>query len=189
MSDATAATYEWLYREYTDGMDETWLCACFVREVSPREALRRLGVTPGPITGAYGFGIAAWAARGGAVLVETGWGGVAFENACGLSEGSATAAVFVTSEGADFTYCVDGRLITAFDLYEGRSRTGEDPGRLQADLRELGMETGVEDPGWAGVPTAAALALAERATGVHLSQARYASPALAGPTEHLAPYI
>lgn len=33
-----------------------------------------------------------------------------------------------------------------------------------------------------------ALALAERATGVHLSSARFASPALIGSTDHIYPY-
>ncbi|MCC5578946.1 hypothetical protein IMZ11_25290 [Microtetraspora sp. AC03309] len=37
-------------------------------------------------------------------------------------------------------------------------------------------------------PIARALALAERATGVHLSPARYADPAVIGPTDHLDPY-
>ncbi|MEV4172838.1 hypothetical protein [Nonomuraea sp. NPDC049709] len=138
MSDATATTYEWLYQEWTDGTDDTWLCVCFVGGVSPAEALRRLGVAPGPVAGDYGFGIAAYRARGGAVLVEAGWGNV--------------------------------------------------PDRLQVQQRELGMETSYEDPGWTGAPAAAALALAERATGVHLSRARYAADALFGPTEHLAPY-
>ncbi|MGP4099563.1 DUF6461 domain-containing protein [Nonomuraea sp. KM90] len=102
------------------------------------------------------------------------------------------AAVFAAGSdaGSDagFIHCADGRVIAAFDLHACRTRRGEGPDRLQAHQRELGMETSYEDPGWAGAPTAAALALAGRATGVHLSRARYAADALFGPTEHLAPY-
>ncbi|MEU8377626.1 hypothetical protein [Streptosporangium sp. NPDC048865] len=36
---ATAATYEWLYREFTDDEESTWLYAGFVQGVSPGEAL------------------------------------------------------------------------------------------------------------------------------------------------------
>ncbi|GGQ30260.1 hypothetical protein [Streptosporangium pseudovulgare] len=37
-------------------------------------------------------------------------------------------------------------------------------------------------------PVSSALALAERATGVHLSSARFARPALIGSTDHIHPY-
>lgn len=56
-------------------------------------------------------------------------------------------------------------------------------------MRDLGMETDAEDLGWTGPPVTAALALAERATGVHLTKARYTATALEGPTEHLPPYV
>ncbi len=187
MRSATAATYEWLYQEYT--ADETWLCAAFVKNVRPEEALRRIGVTPSPFTGDYGFGVTAFAATGGTALVEVGWGEIVYHRADVLSAGSAAAAVAVSSDSADFTYCGDGRPITTFSLYECRSRQGAEPDRLAADLQDLGMDTDFTDPGWRGAPVAAALALAERATGVHLSPAHYAAPALYGSTEHLDPYV
>ncbi|MFI7613701.1 hypothetical protein ACIBP6_20965 [Nonomuraea terrae] len=104
MLPASAATYEWLYRKFTDGTDSTWLCVCFVRGLSPTEALRRIGVTPGPITGDYGFGVSAARGVGGTVLIEYGWGHVCYTRAGALSEGTDAAAVFLTDdEGASRT--------------------------------------------------------------------------------------
>ncbi|MFD0887726.1 DUF6461 domain-containing protein [Streptosporangium algeriense] len=187
MSGATAATYEWLYREFTDSTDSTWLHVCFVRDLSPEVALRRIGVTPGPL-GESGFGVAAYRAGGGAVLIECGWAGIVHEEAASLSVGTAAASVCATTEGDDFAYRVDGRLITAFDLYSYPDRSGSDPDRLQADVEALGMDVDGEAPEFPRDVVSRALALAERATGVHLSPARYAGPALLGPVDHLDPY-
>ncbi|GAA0826562.1 DUF6461 domain-containing protein [Streptosporangium amethystogenes subsp. fukuiense] len=185
MSSATAATYEWLYREFTDDADETWLYATFVQGLSPQEALRRIGVAPGPLDS--GFGVAAYAARGGTVLIECGWAGVIYDMAGPLSVGASAAAVLATIKNEDFAYCVDGQLVTTFDLCSYSLREGSDPDRLQADVEDLGLNDG--DPlEFPDDPISRALALAERATGVHLSAARYASPALSGPTDHLEPY-
>ncbi|WP_431919614.1 DUF6461 domain-containing protein [Nonomuraea jabiensis] len=139
-----AATYDWLREEFTDDMGETWLSAGFVRDVSPGEALRRMGVTP-----------------------------------CSVAELSICGV-------AAFTYCVDGRSITTFGLYAYSLRRGSDPDRLQADAEALGMDIDGEQPEIPD-PVSSALALAERATGVHLSPARYAGPALIGSTDHLSP--
>lgn len=87
-----------------------------------------------------------------------------------------------------FAYCVDGRQITAFGRYGYCLREGGGPDRLQADVGDLGLPVGDEEPQFAGNPVSSALALTERATGVHLSRARYAGPALVGSTDHLAPY-
>ncbi|SDM40022.1 hypothetical protein SAMN05421874_1742 [Nonomuraea maritima] len=59
MRGVTAATYEWLYREFTDDTDATWLYTCFIRDLSPEVALQRIGVPPGPL-GESGFGVAAY---------------------------------------------------------------------------------------------------------------------------------
>ncbi|GAA2686301.1 DUF6461 domain-containing protein [Nonomuraea recticatena] len=188
MSKATAATYEWLYQEFTDGVGETWLCVSFVRDLSPEEALQRINVIPGsPLVG-EGFGVAACSARGGTVLIEQGWGGIVHNESDILSEGSSAAAVHVTINRADFAYYEDGRLITTFGLYSYRYREGTDPDRLAADVVELGMAIDGDEPG-INEPTSAALALAERATGVHLPRAGYGQTALVGSTEHLYPYV
>ncbi|MEU8039082.1 DUF6461 domain-containing protein [Streptosporangium sp. NPDC049078] len=187
MSGATAATYEWLYREFTDDEDSTWLYAGFVQSMSPEEALQRINVTPGTPCES-GFGVAAYAARGGTVLIEHGWAGIIFHKVGLLSAGTAAAAVCATLNSDGFAYCVDGQLITAFGLYGYCFRDGGDPDRLQVDVGDLGLPVDDEKPQFAGNPVSSALALAERATGVHLSRARYAGLALVGSTDHLDPY-
>ncbi|GAA3309954.1 hypothetical protein GCM10020219_014630 [Nonomuraea dietziae] len=183
-----AATYEWLYQEFTDGVGETWLCVSFVQDMSPEEALRRIGVIPGsPLVG-DGFGVAACRTRGGTVLIEDGWAGIVYDKSDLLSEGSSAAAVQVTINRADFAFYEGGRLITTFGLYGYRYREGTDPDRLAADVVELGMVIDGDEPGF-DEPTSAALALAERATGVHLPRAGYGRTALVGSTEHLYPYV
>ncbi|WP_152990474.1 DUF6461 domain-containing protein [Sphaerimonospora mesophila] len=187
MSGATAETYEWLYREFTDDAHETWLFATFVRNLSPQEALRRIGVTPGPL-GESGFGIAACAAEGGTVLIECGWAGIIYDMAGPLSVGTSTAAVSATTKNEDFAHCLDGRLVTTFSLYSYSLREGADPDRLRTDVEDLGMNVDGDRVGCPEDRVSRALALAERATGVHLSSMRYAEPALIGPTDHLDPY-
>ncbi|GAA2896551.1 hypothetical protein GCM10010517_61500 [Streptosporangium fragile] len=187
MSGATPATYEWLCREFTDATDVTWLYACFIRGLSPEAALQRIGVTPGPL-GDSGFGVAAYGADDGAVLIECGWAGIIYDRADLLSVGTVAASVFATIKNDGFAYCVDGDLITTFDLYSYPYRSGSDPDRLQADVEALGMGVDGELPDFPSDVVCRALALAERVTGVHLSPVRYAGPALIGPTDHLDPY-
>ncbi|WP_406673980.1 hypothetical protein WBK31_38075 [Nonomuraea sp. N2-4H] len=78
---ATAAAYEWLYQEFTDDVGDTWLCACFVRDSPPEEALRRIDVVAGSPLEGEGFGVAAYRTDGGTVLIEYGWGGVVYNGA------------------------------------------------------------------------------------------------------------
>ncbi|MED7929157.1 DUF6461 domain-containing protein [Nonomuraea sp. LP-02] len=189
MVKATAATYEWLHQEFTDDVGDTWLCVCFVQDVPPDEALRRIDVVPGSPLGGEGFGVAAYRAKGGTVLVEYGWGAIVHDSAGLLSEGSAAAAVCATIKGADFAFHQNGDLITTFSLYSYRYREGAEPDRLEADVTDLGLHVGGGEPGFVDDPTAAALALAERATGVRFSPAAYARTALVGSTEHLHPYV
>ncbi|MEU4541667.1 DUF6461 domain-containing protein [Streptosporangium sp. NPDC023825] len=187
MSSATAAAYEWLCQEFSDGVGEIWLFAGFVRDLSPEKALQRIGVIPGPL-GESGFGVAAYAADGGTALIEYGWAGIIYNCDMELSEGTAAAAVRATINNRDFTHSVDGRLITTFSLYSYRFREGADPDRLQADVEDLGMDINGDQPDFLDDPVSSALALAERATGVHLSPACFARPALIGSTDHLHPY-
>jgi hypothetical protein len=184
MSGATAATYEWLCEEFTDDAEETWLCVCFVQGLSPQEAMRRIGVAAGPL-GESGFGVAAYEADGGTVLVEHGWARTVYDKARLLSAGTAAATVYTNIKSDGFTYCIDSQRITAFSPYCYSLRRGSDPDRLQADVEALGMDIGGDQPEFPDDPIPSALALAERATGVHLSPARYAGPALIGPTDQL----
>ncbi|GII05788.1 DUF6461 domain-containing protein [Planobispora takensis] len=186
MGGATAATYEWLCEEFSDDTDETWLCAGFVRDLSPREALQRIRVTPGSLSES-GQGVAAYAASGGTVLIEYGWARTVYDKTHLLSVGTVAAAVYMNIKNDGFTYCVDGRKITMFSLYAYSLREGADPDRLQADVEDLGMDTGGDQLDFPDDPVSSALALAERATGVHLSSARFAGPALIGSTDHIYP--
>lgn len=183
----TAASYEWLYQEFTDGAGDTWLYAGFVRGLAPADALRRIGVTPGPQDGA-GFGVAAYGTGTGTVLIECGWGGIVYHQAGALSEGTVAASVFATTDDDGFVYCVDGELVTTFDLFSYGDRRGSDPDRLQAEVEALGMDVDGELPEFPHDSVSRALVLAERVTGVHLSPARYARPTLSGPIDHLDPY-
>ncbi|MFD1938289.1 MULTISPECIES: DUF6461 domain-containing protein [Nonomuraea] len=187
MSSATAATYAWLYREFTDDADDTWLYASFIRDLSPEDALQRIDIAPGPL-GESGFGVSAIGADGGTVLIECGWAGIVYDKANLLSVGTVAASVFATTTDDGFTYCVDGQVVTTFDLYSYLYRRGSDPDRLESGVKALGMDVDGELPEFPDDAVSRALALAERATGVHLSPARYAGPALLGPTEHLDPY-
>ena len=187
MSSATAAAYKWLCQEFSDGVGEIWLFAGFVRDLSPEQALQRIGVTLGPLEDS-GFGVAAYAADGGTALIEYGWAGIIYNRNTPLSEGTTAAAVRATINNRDFTYSVGGRLITTFSLYSYRFREGGDPDRLQEDVEDLGMHINGDELDFPDDPVSSALALAERATGVHLSPARFARPALIGSTDHLHPY-
>ncbi|GAA4983334.1 hypothetical protein HD597_010036 [Nonomuraea thailandensis] len=179
MGGATAADYAWLSDRWTDGVGTTQLCINFVRDLSPADALRRIKVTSGTLGK---FSVAAYAAQGGTVLADTGWATKYVTNVAEpLSLGTAVATVFATVEDSDFTFWLNERLITTFGLYGYRYREGDDPDRLLADVRELGLY----GDGYGENPIASALALASRATGVHLSRAHYARPALTGSTDHL----
>ncbi|WP_449064272.1 DUF6461 domain-containing protein [Planomonospora algeriensis] len=186
MGSATAATYEWLCEEFSDDTGETWLCAGFVRDLSPREALRRIHVTPGSLSES-GQGVAAYAADGGTVLIEYGRPRTVYDKTHLLSVGTAAAAVYVNINDEGFTYCVDSRRITTFSLYAYSLREGADPDRLRADVQDLGMDIDGDQLGFPDDPVAGALALAERATGVRLTAARFARPALIGSTDHIYP--
>ncbi|MFI6814484.1 DUF6461 domain-containing protein [Nonomuraea sp. NPDC050328] len=185
MSSATAAPYEWLYQEFTT--DTTWLCVSFVRDLSPEAALQRISVTPGTLDDS-GFGIGAYAARGGTALIEYGWGGIVYYRSDLLSGGTTSAAVFANINNDDFAYYVDGQLITTFGLHSYGYRRGASPDQFQSDLGDLGMRLDDEEPYFVDNPVSSALALAERVSGVHLPRAHYARDALIGAVGHLDPY-
>ncbi|WP_162641232.1 DUF6461 domain-containing protein [Streptosporangium sp. 'caverna'] len=181
MGGATAADYAWLSERWTDGVGTTVLCINFVRDLSPADALRRIKVTPGTLGE---FSVAAYATQGGTVLADTGWTTKYVSNVAEpLSLSTAVATVFADVENSDFTFRLNERLITTFGLYSYRYREGDDPDRLLADVRDLGLYD--DGDGYSEDPIASALALVSRATGVHLSRAHYARPALTGSTDHL----
>ncbi|MFC4062348.1 DUF6461 domain-containing protein [Planomonospora corallina] len=179
MSGATAGEYEWLHQEFTDGVGDTWLCVSFVQGLPPREVLRRIDVVPGTVGD---FGVEAYAAGGGTVLIDYGWGTSVGAAPGLLSSGTTMAAVFSNVGDDGFSLLADGEPITKFGLYGGgyAYRDGDLPGRLLPDLRELGLDR--DDP---ADPVPAALALASRATGVRFTRGHYGRAALSGASDHL----
>ncbi|MEV4219240.1 DUF6461 domain-containing protein [Nonomuraea sp. NPDC049725] len=175
----TGSAHAWLCAGFTGDPGGPWLHAGFARDLTPEEAMRRIGVTPGPL-GQDGHGVSAYAADGGTVLLERFGDGAVHDGITRLSAGTVAAVVRVTHSGADFGYYADGELITAFGLFSYRLRQGADPDRLADDLRALGVDVDGERPEFPGHPVAGALALAERATGVHLSSANRTAPVLTG---------
>jgi hypothetical protein len=178
MAGATAGEYEWLHQELSDDVGDTWLCVSFVKAIPPREVLRRIDVVPGTMGD---FGVVAYAADGGTVLIDYGWG-TSVDAAPGLlSSGTTMAAVFANIKTDDFTLLVNGELITTFGLYGYSYRQGDLPARLLLDLRELGLD----GDDLADNPVPAALALASRATGVRFSRRHHGRDALIGASDHL----
>ncbi|MGN9837721.1 DUF6461 domain-containing protein [Nonomuraea sp. H19] len=178
VSGATAEEYEWLYQEFTDGVGDTWLCVSFLRGLSPQEVLRRIDVVPGTVGD---FGVEAYNADGGTVLVDYGWGTSVDAAPALLSSGTTMATVVANIKHDEFRLLVDGDLITKFDVYGYSFRHGEVPEHLLPDLVELGLDRDdhTDDP----IPPA--LAFASRATGVRFSPRQYDRDALTGSSDHL----
>ncbi|MFC4534684.1 DUF6461 domain-containing protein [Sphaerisporangium dianthi] len=193
MNGATAADYAWFDEEY-DGRP---FCLTFVRDVDPEEALRRIGVTPGPAAEVdwASFGdhpIAAYPAIGGAALLEyNGYAGTLAEAVRLLSAGTVMAAVFVNvNADQQFVFAADGLLVTGFEPDGSDERWGADPDRLLPQMLDLGMPTKDEEADAAldddeYDPVLTVMALAERATGVRVTRGHLAGPALAGSAAHL----
>ncbi|MEV4061452.1 DUF6461 domain-containing protein [Nonomuraea dietziae] len=173
---APAEEYAWFVGacvEESDGFSAT-----FVRGLSAEEALRRLGATPGDVSGAWGIG--AWAASGGTVLVDYGYA----ELPEALSRDTEAATVFAAFGEEDSVYTVNDVVATRFELYLPHWRQGGDPDRLLTHMRELGLPE-EEAPDYFPIRITRALALAERATSVHLPPAHHAVPAIVGSVDHL----
>ncbi|MER6004195.1 DUF6461 domain-containing protein [Nonomuraea angiospora] len=178
MSGATVEEYAWLYQEFTDAADDTWLCISFVQGLLPRAVLHRIDVVPGTIGE---FGVEAYAADGGTVLIDYGWGTSLDAAPELLSSGTTMATVVANIKSDSFSFLVDGDLITEFDLYGYSYRHGEVPEHLLPHLQELGLDR--DDLTENRVPKA--LAFASRATGVRFSRRHFAQEALTGASDHL----
>ncbi|RCG22797.1 hypothetical protein DQ384_34935 [Sphaerisporangium album] len=220
MADATAADYAWFEEKYGDSLWASGFCLTFVRDLSPEEAFRRVGVAgrpaddPGKTSDARP--IAAYAAIGGAVLLEDeGRAGTLTEVTRRLSAGTVTAAVCHDAEdGPQFLFAADGHLVTGFEPGAPDGRWGASPDRLLPQMRALDLPTDHDDAGEPAEGVAdhhadhhahhyaddmapdtdedtaadallAAMALAERVTGVRLTWRHLARPALVGSAAHL----
>jgi hypothetical protein len=192
MSSGTAADYAWFDEKYGDSLCVSGFCLTFVRDLSPEEAFRRLGVTAeqvdDPDEPFTDHQISAHPAFGGTVLLEeNGYAGTMTEVTRRLSPGTAMAAVFLNVNAhQQFVYAADGHLITGFEPDGPDARWGADPDRLLGFMRDLGMPTDEADLDEDDDdPILTAFALAERATGVRVTADHLLRPALVGSAGHL----
>ncbi|MGJ6969676.1 DUF6461 domain-containing protein [Streptosporangium sp. G11] len=169
----TSADYAWFIEEYEKESD--LIGVTFVRDLSPEEALRRIGAIPGDISREWA--VEAYAADGGAVLVDY----HCYEPPQALSRGTETASLVTgITVDEDFAYSVDGVVVTRFAPFFPIDRQGSDPDRLLGHMRDLGMPLEEEEFRDTRTPTLLAVTLAARATGVSFTPAHYAVPPIVG---------
>ncbi|MEU5862762.1 DUF6461 domain-containing protein [Nonomuraea sp. NPDC047529] len=171
MGSVSSMGYGWFVEECQK--DSDLVGVTFVRGLSPEEALRRIGAGPGDTS--REVGIAAYAADGGAVLID--YHGQPLPET--LSQGTEMARV-ITGITMDeyFVYAVDEVVVTEFEPFFPGGRDGTDPDHLLTHMRELSMPLDGEAD--TGTSTALALALAARATGVALTPTHYAAEPVVG---------
>jgi hypothetical protein len=180
VGEPTAADYAWL--------EDHWLreafCITLVRGLDEREVLRRLGGEhsqprlltvgeAGRLSGSFqaGYPQIVLVARtdGWAVAVEdNGWEGSRPEVLRALSAGTQAVSVYrnVNALGY-FSDAVDGEVLVRFELLFPQRRWGSRPDLLLPQMRAVGLDPDWQEPLYGEVDPAA-LALAERVTGVHL---------------------
>ncbi|GLU46218.1 DUF6461 domain-containing protein [Nocardiopsis ansamitocini] len=200
MSIAYARDYAWL-RESQPDLAEAY-CLSYIRGLPKAEALRRLGVDERslrslPIAEALEAGLCsegmppltahALCIEGWAVIVEpTGCRATRPEVYRSLSAETELVSVRVVMEQRyEFRWVVDGVLRTCFDARFPLRRRGATPDALAEDMASLGLTTEI-DPEEAD-PGAAALALAERVTGVRVRPGHLAGPLLGAELTGAAP--
>jgi hypothetical protein len=190
MAGATAADYVW-FRDH-------WLreafCITLVRGLDQREVLGRFGgersrprtltaVAAGELSGSFQAGypqiVLVTKADGWAVAVEdNGWEGSRPEVLRALSGGTQAVSVYrnVNALGY-FSDAVDGQLLVQFEPLFPQRRWGSRPDLLLPQMRAVGLDPDWDEPPYGDIDTAA-LALAERVTGVHLDAALLDGPLL-----------
>ncbi|MDA8372313.1 MAG: DUF6461 domain-containing protein [Nocardiopsaceae bacterium] len=189
MPVARARDYAWL-RETQPDLAEAY-CLSYIRGLSKAEALGRLGVDERrlrclPIAEAVEAGLSAEGSppmtvhalslNGWTVLVEpTGCRTTRPENYRSLSAETELVSVRVLAEHRyEFRWVIDGVLQTFFDVCSPHVRRGTRPDALNEEMRAVGLDGDAADTD----PGAAALALAERVTGVRLRPSHLAGPLL-----------
>ncbi len=185
MNSATAQDYAW-WQEFEGGIAVSGFCFTFVADMRPAEVLQRLKAAPGDITEPRGY-IEVGPADGGSVIVDiAGYAGITRDVVSELSRGTRLATVHNNIDShAKFIYAVDGKLITGLDpMFPDEPRWGAEPDWLLEDLEDLGLLYEIDDDGewdeeWMERSeqfVEAALALAERCTGVRLTPEHVRGP-------------
>ena len=190
MAGATAADYAW----FQDHWLREAFCITLVRGLDEREVLGRFGgersrprtltaAAAGELSGSFQAGypqiVLVTKADGWAVAVEdNGWEGSRPEVLRALSGGTQVVSVYrnVNALGY-FSDAVDGQLLVQFEPLFPQRRWGSHPDLLLPQMRAVGLDPDRDEPPYGDIDTAA-LALAERVTGVHLEAALLDGPLL-----------
>ncbi len=183
----TAVDYQW-FAERPAGLAEAY-CLTLVRGLTPAEFLRRVGAAPGVRYAGLGpmfepsmdigrggaellIGVTPVAGTGGewALGVEiNGFLGATEEVLLALSEGTVAVSVYRNFNATDhFYWAEDGDIRLDFTPAEPRYRDGSTPDAVLGLMRQVGFDLD-DDDGMLEGSDEAALALAERLTGVRLT--------------------
>ena len=176
--------------------NDHWLreafCITLVRGLDQAEVLRRLGgeqsqprtltaAEAGELSGSFDAGypqlVLAARAGGWSVAVEdNGWEGSRPEVLRALSGGTQAVSVYRNVEALGyFNYAVAGEVLVGFELLFPQRRWGSQPDLLLPQMRAVGLDPDRQQPPHGEFDTAA-LALAERVTGVHLDPSMLEGP-------------
>lgn len=197
MSAATARDYLWFGGHFPE-LAEAY-CVTLVRGLTPEDLLERLGaVEIRHVTGVDGLHEPAYEprdARDGdrlfagvtavgdwALMVEpNGYLGVTDEIAGPLSQGTTVVSHFRNVNAVDhFTWYEDSELRLHFEPLFAYARDGSDPDGLVDDMRAAGFDLSDGEDGDFDLVSEAAFALAERVTGVRLTQRLLATSEFTG---------
>jgi hypothetical protein len=179
VAEATAADYGW-FKDY-------WPCGAYcitlVRGLDEVEVLRRFGGErsqprtltvgeAGELSRSFhaGYPQIVLAARSGGwavALEDNGWEGWRPEVLRALSGGTQAVSVFYNGSEGYFSYAVDGEVLVQFELLFPQRRWGSQPDLLLSQMRTIGLNPDWHEPPHSELDTAA-LALADRLSGVHL---------------------
>lgn len=182
MTRATTQDYLW-WEEFRSSLGVSGFCFTLVAGLQPAEVLERLAVKPDEPLQAEGY-IEVGPAEGGSIIVEpAGYMGIMRDAVRPLSAATVLASVHNNvNQHARFIYAVDGKVITGLDpMFPDEPRWGAEPDRLLPHLEDLGLvdEFDEDDEEWQaprGRFVEAALALAERCTGIRLTPEQVRGP-------------
>jgi hypothetical protein len=199
MAGASAADYAW----FTDHWLRQAFCFSLVRGLDEAEVLRRLGAErsqprrltldeAAELSASFhaGYPQLVQAARvgGWSVAIEdNGWEGARPEVLRALSRGTQVVSVYQNVNAhSRFSYAADGVVLVGFEPLFPQRRWGSRPDLLLPLMRAAGLDPGWRQPPY-GTVDLAALALAERLTGVHLDAAMLDGPLTAAEVTPLLP--
>ncbi|MGN9786822.1 DUF6461 domain-containing protein [Nonomuraea sp. ZG12] len=181
MTQPTIQDYLW-WEEFRSSLDISGFCFTLVAGLQPAEVLERLAVKSDAPLQAEGY-IEVGPAEGGSVIVEpAGYMGIMRDAVRLLSTATVLASVHNNVEQhARFIYAADGKVITGLDpMFPDEPRWGTEPDRLLPHLEDLGLVDEFdkdEESQEAGERfVEAALALAERCTGIRLTPEQVRGP-------------